>query len=809
MLRSYLKIAWRNFLNLKTFGIINLVGLTAGTVCSLAILLYVQSQFGFEKHFDNHEHIYKVTTFINNRGEFPDSELISASPAIGPALVEDFDEVLRQARVVSMGGEFLFKPEGSTKSFFESNSYLVDSTFFELFNFPLLEGDLKTALKEPRSLVLSSGLAEKLFGKGNSALGKEVELTNEDGEMLTTVTAVFDENAGPTHLTPNFMLSMASTGMGNFVLSNNGWAGNNFVHTYIELSPETNPDDLAAKLPEFLQSHGAEQLKAGNMDKTLGLFPIKDVNLKSSHYSFAIGKVSDINYLYLLIAIGFFIQLMACINYINLTTAQALRRAKEIGVRKVNGASSQSLMYQFVIESIFFALFAVIISLPILILSLSYLNQLFDSSLVSEDVLSLQMLITTLILGFVTGIFSGAYPAFYLGMIDITKVFKAKSKSARSTFSLRNGLVVFQFSMVFLLVYAVSVVSQQLSHLNEKDTGFSKDQKLVIPMKTAATSENYNSLKTEFESLAQVNEVTACKFYPSQNIWFDNKIFKKGTSVSEGKVVQLNLARENFFETMGIKLLAGRTIHENDSNQMVVNETFLRDFGIAQEEAVGTLFEQWSSNGEPRPAWEIVGVIQDYNYLSLKNEILPVATFYDKDLSNVVVSFNGENPSDLIAEMEKTWLAVNPETPFEFTFLDEDMSKVYGEEIRLKKVAYTFTGLAILISLLGIWGLVSFNLDQRTKEIGVRKVLGASVTELAQLLSKEFIVLVVISILIGAPLAYFAMDSWLSEFAYKIDNTNLLLIGSALVTLLVAMVTVIYKTTNAANANPINSIMKD
>jgi len=809
MLKNYIKIAWRNFTNLKSFGVINLIGLTAGTVCSLAILLYVQSQFGYETQFDKYEQIYKVTTFINNRGEFPDSRLISASPAIGPGLVEDFDEVVGQARVVSMGGEFLFKPEGSTQSFFESNSYLVDSTFFDLFDFTLVEGDLKTALREPRSLVISSKLAEKLFGKGNSALGKQIQLTNSDDDLSVKVTAVFDEKAGNSHLQPNFLLSMSSTGMGNFVLTNDGWAGNNFVHTYVELGPQTDPEALVKKLPDFLQRHGSEQLKAGNMDKTLGLFPIKDVNLRSAEYSFPLGKISDVKYLYILIAIGLFIQLMACVNYINLTTAQGLRRAKEIGVRKVNGASSQSLMLQFVIESIFFSLLAVVIAIPILILALPYLNQLFDSSLVSQDVLSLNMLISILVVGFTTGIISGAYPAFYLGMINVNKVFKVKSQASRTSFSLRNGLVVFQFAMVFLLIYAVSVVSQQLAHLNEKDAGFSKNQKLVIPLKTATTSANYAALKAEFESLSQVNSVTACEFYPSQNIWYDNKIFKKGTSVSEGKVVQLNMARENFFETMGIALLEGRTIAETDSNQMVVNEAFLKTFGIAQEEAVGTFFDQWDSNGDVRPAWEIVGVIQDYNYLSLKREILPVATFYNSQLSNAVVDFNAMNSIEVLEAIESGWQTINPGVPFEYSFLDEEMAKVYEGEVRLKKVASTFTGLAILISLLGIWGLVSYSLDQRTKEIGVRKVLGASVPELSRMLSKEFIILVAISVLIGAPLAYLAMDSWLSGFAYKIENTNILLILSAILTLFVSMITVIYKTINAANANPIDSIMKD
>ena len=809
MLKNYFKIAWRNFINLKSFGIINLIGLTAGTICSLAILLYVQSQFGFEQQFDNFENIYKVTTFINNRGEFPDAELISASPSIGPGLAEDFDEVLRQTRVVSMGGEYLFTPEDSDQSYFESNSYLVDSTFFDVFNFSLIEGNSKSALKEPRSLVLSSELAEKLFGKGNSVVGKQVQLTNGEDDLSAKVTAVFDENKGNTQLNPNFLLSMSSTGLGNFVLTNNGWAGNNFVHTYIQLRPDTNPEDLVKMLPDFLQRHGAEQLKAGNMDKTLGLFPIKDINLKATNFGPHLGKISDIKYLYVLIAIGLFIQLMACINYINLTTAQGMRRAKEIGVRKVNGASSNSLMLQFITESIFFSLLAVLFAIPILILTLPYLNQLFDSSLVIQDIMTFKMLVSIFLVGFITGVISGAYPAFYLGMINVNKVFKIKSQSSKSSFSLRNGLVVFQFAMVFLLIYAVSVVSQQLTHLNERDAGFSKNQKLVIPLKTASASGNYEMLKTEFEALAQVNSVSACEFYPSQNIWYDNKIFKKGTSVSEGKVVQLNMARENFFETMGIKLLEGRSIAENDSNQMVVNETFLRTFGIAQEDAVGTLFEQWSANGEVKEPWEIVGVIQDYNYLSLKSEILPVATFYNTQLSNAVVSFNAENSTELLATIDKNWQAINPGVPFEYSFLDEDMAKVYADEVRLKKVAFTFTSLAILISLLGIWGLVSYSLDQRTKEIGVRKVLGASVSELTQLLSREFIILVAISIVIGAPLAYLAMDSWLSGFAYKIDSTTFLLITSAVLTLFVSLITVIYKTINAASANPIDSIMKE
>ncbi len=809
MLKNHLKIAWRNLINLKSFGLINLLGLVAGTACSLAIMLFVLSQFGFEEHFDDHDRIFKVTTFINHPGDQPDANLVSAGPPIGPGLASDFEEVITQTRVVNMGGEFLLEPTDSEDTFFESDHYLVDSTFFDVFSYQLLEGDLNTALDRPGSLVLSASLAEKLFGKGNSALGKEIQMSSEGDNFLGEVTGVFDDSEKKTHLRPNYLISMPSTGLGNFVLTYQGWAGNNFVHTYVKLAEGTSPQALEGSLADFLKRNAAEELKMAEMDKTLGLIPLTDINLKTSDYSFPLGKISDISYIYMLIAIGFFIQLMACINYINLTTAQATRRAKEIGVRKVNGATGDALMAQFGVESLLTSVLAVFIALPIVAVLLPFINQLFDSNLISSDLWSPAMIGSILGLGLITGLISGAYPAFFLSMIDPSRIFKSELKERSKGFTLRNSLVVFQFAMVFILVYGVAVVSQQLSHLNNVDVGFSKNQKLVIPMKTETVSASYENLKNEFEQLSLVDEVSATQFYPSQNIWFDNKIYKRGTDIAEGVVVQVNYAKGNFFEAMDIELLQGRTMVDTDSNRMVVNEKFLDVFNIPQEEAIGYIFEQWSSDGSPRDSWEVIGVISDYNYLSLKSEILPVATFYGDELANLIVSFNGENEHEVLASISGIWEEVLPGIPFQYSFLDEDLRKTYAEEQRLEKVAYTFTGLAILISLLGIWGLISFSLDRRTKEIGLRKVLGASVPELAGLLSKDFVLLVLFSILLATPIAIYAMSSWLDEFAYKIDRTYILLIGSAVLTMVVCLITVIYKTSLAAMANPINSIKKD
>jgi putative ABC transport system permease protein len=598
----------------------------------------VQNQFGYEEQFTDYENIYKVSTNnLNGNSGVSDALLISAGPPIGPTMVKDYEEVTTQARVVYMGGEFLMKPENSEKAFFQSEGYLVDSTFFDIFDVPLVEGNYKTALERPNSLILSAELSSKLFGNGNSPLGKQVQLTGNGDDVSMTVSGVFDLSNNKTHLQPNYLMSMGSTGMGSYVLTANEWNGNNFVHTYVKINPNTDPEALKAKFPAMLETYGAEQLKAANKTKVLDLIPITDVHLKTTEYEFPLSKNSDIKFVYMLLAIAFFIQLMACVNYINLTTAQATRRAKEIGVRKVNGAASKSLMYQFITESVVMSVLAVLLALPVILLLLPYINQLFNSAFVVTDVFSLLMLFSMLALGTVTGLLSGAYPAFYLAMIDPLKVMKKGFKSGDKTFSLRNGLVVFQFAMVFLLIYAVAVISQQLTHLSNSDKGFSENQKLVIPLKTTASQESYSTLKTQLEKMASVNAVTASEFYPSQNIWYDQKLYKQGETIDEGVVIHNNLARENFFETMGITLLEGRSISATDTSQMVVNETFLRQFNINIDEAVGTIMNrQPRGDGTLRDPYEIVGVIQDYNFQSLRDEVLPVATFYDNELSNMI-----------------------------------------------------------------------------------------------------------------------------------------------------------------------------
>lgn len=805
MLRNYLKIAWRNLLKMKSYSLVNLLGLTVGTLSCLAIMLYVQSQFGYEKDFKNANLIYGVTTEIKSNGEGLDFNSMTASPNIGPALQQAFEEIESQTRVINFAGnnEFLLEPDHSDLAFFESDGYLVDSSFLDFFDFNLLEGNPATALNSPDKIVLSSSLAKKLFGVKTSALGKSINLSGNGEKLTAQVTGVFDEKI-KSHLKPNYLLNIRSTGLGQYVFNSDELVVNNFVNTYIKVNSHTSSDILASKLPSFLEVNAAERLKEFNMEKALGLVPIAEIHLKTADKDNHVAPVSDMNYIYLLLAIAFFIQLMACVNYINLTTAQAEKRAKEIGVRKVNGAASGSLTTQFMIESVLYSFLAVILTIPLLILFLPFINTLLDSQLQNVDVLTLKMSGIMLSLWLVTGFLSGAYPALYLSLMNPLKILKKGFKSTKGALWMRNGLVVFQFVMVFTLIYCVSVVSRQISHLNNSDLGFSKEQKLIIPLKTDEAMNSYEVLSNRLKALSHVKDVSGSTHYPSQNILQDRKMYKRGESVEQGILSRYNETRENFFDVMDIEILAGRRPSVTDSMQMLVNESFLRAFNISLNDAVGQyiIFSGEESSGSR----EIVGVFSDYNFSSLRDEVVPVVSVYYENVSNLILSYQSDDPKETLSQIRSVWEETNANVPFEYRFLDEELGRLYEAEVRLNKVSGTFATLAILLSLLGTWGLVSFKTQQRFKEIGVRKVLGASVGEITRLLSKEFFILVGLSILVGIPVGVYSMNSWLDNYTYRIDNTTGLIAFSALLTLLVCLLSVIYKTILAARANPINSI---
>lgn len=806
MFRNYLKTAWRNIWKNKSFSFINILGLTAGTVCCLYIILYVTQQQGYDKHHHDASSLFRIRTVIEPRNGDNGFNSACTSPPIAMTMKQDFPEVMAATRIQYFRdqGDYLLNLPGNDNSFYEPKGYLADSTFFQVFDYKFLEGSPLHSLDEPYTVILSSAVARKLFGTAK-ALNEQINISNRDNSHAYKVTGVFDETWGRSHLQPHFIMNMNSGGMGQFVRSVQEWGGQNFIFSYVRLNPNADVNALQAKLPAFLQKYGAADLKEMNMVKHLYLQPVTDIHLHSKGILNQIDKTSDAGFLYLLLTIAFFIQLIACINFINLTTARSMRRAREIGVRKVVGADKKSLVAQFLGESVMISFLSVFLAVPIVLLLLPYLNTLTESSFTADAMKNINVILIITGLGLVTGLLAGIYPALYLSGFRPVIVLKSTFRLRASSNFLRKGLVVFQFVIAIVLIISVIIISRQVDFMQSRDLGFSPAQRIVLPLKEDRAQQQFNALRDDVSRLKSVSNVAGCRYYPSRLVLNDFRLYKTGGNMSTSQLVQVNRVDENYFKTMGVRLLAGRNLGLADtSNQVIVNEATIRKLEISKEDAVGQhLFAEYDGS---REEYTIVGLVNDYNFNSLKQEIRPLINFYSNRPSYMVVEANTNEYRSLIADLGSAWKKSVAGLPFEYSFLDEDIQQQYKDENTLKKISNSFTVLAILISCLGLFGLAMFTAQQRVKEIGVRKVLGASVAGITFMLSMDFLKLVFISILIASPIAWWVMDKWLADFAYRTPITWWIFLLAGILALLIALITVSFQAVKAAIANPVRSL---
>ncbi|NMH88904.1 ABC transporter permease [Flavivirga algicola] len=807
MIRNYFKIAWRNLIKDKLQTSINLLGLTIGMVSCLAILVYVVAQFGYDTHYENADSIYRLRTKIKTiKNNSINSDWACASPPIAPAMKEDFPEVSEVCRIVYFGKDnaSLLRVDGDEESYYESGGYVADSTFFKLFDYPLIEGN-KNALNAPNTVVLSSKLAKKLF-KNEDALNKTLLIGNRDFEAKYTVTGVFNEDNGKTHLNPNYIICMQSQGVGNFVINAQNFATHNFVYSYIKLKEDTNAANLEKKLPAFLNNRGSKHIEAMGFEKTLLLQPLKDIHLHSKGISSQIETVSNIENLYVMLILGGIILLVACINFINLSTARTSKRAKEIGVRKVIGASKASLARQFLSESLLLSLFAVIISIPIVILLLPFINDITQGDLALSHIFNIKILACFIVLGIFTGLMAGAYPAIILSAIKPVKVLKGVFNLQPNNGNLRKGLVVFQFVVSITLVIAVTIVTQQLKYAQNIDMGFDKENLITINLGSSEAITKFEPLREKISTIPGVSGVSGSNNYPSLPVRNDMGFHLPGQDPTNQTLIYVNGARENYFNTVGTKILSGRGLQAGDNIQskVIVNEATLKAFNIPLESAVSSKIVG-INNGQPNE-FEIVGVIEDYLFASLKETINPMVILYDNTPDWLITKTESADLQSLLTQLEDAWKSVNPNTPFVYTFVDEEVAKLFKEEQRLGKISSLFTFLAILISCLGLFGLVSFIAEQKKKEIGIRKVLGASIQTVVQLMTKDYIILVMIAFIIATPLAYYLMQQWLEDFQYRIEIKWWVFLLAGVATLMITLLTVGVQSVKSAIANPIKSL---
>ncbi len=800
MFKNYFKTAWRFLLKNKGFSFLNIIGLTIGTLCCLYIVLYIKDQYSYDKQHNDAKDIYRVVTLTNLSGDT--HNMSTCSPPIAPALKNDFPEVSEFTRIVPTLSSDNHLLRYKEKSFYNEDAFLVDSTFFNVFNFHFNYGNAASALTEPNSIVLLKPVADKLFNKENP-IGKVITIEDADGKNDFKVTGVIDESLGKSNIHASMFIRINANGYGGFVLTNTTWSGNNFTYTYIKLKPGTTAAALEKKLPAFLNKYGGDQLKNLGMQKQLHLQAITSIHTSEAHDHEMTPTVSS-SFLNILILIAALIQIIACINFMNLSTAKASGRAKEVGVRKVIGAEKSTLRIQFLTESFLLSLLSVVIALPLLIITLPYLNQITHADILLSSLSDYKIWLLLCGIIVVTSFLAGSYPAFYLSAFQAIKVIKGNFTNHVSAAGIRRSLVVFQFVLSIVLISSIIIIYSQLNYIKNKDLGFDKNQKLIFSFYTDNAKSKMQAFANDLKEMPEVKALSLADNYMGQAHYHDWIVYLPGGNLATG-IDQANLSSdENFVKATGIKIISGRDFRFHDSDKVLINETLMKRLGLNPQNAPSSKL----LTGDER-SYEVAGVMKDFNYSSLRDNINPFMIICEPkrdDIHDVIVNVNSSNYKTLLGKMETVWRKDLPSEPFQYSFLDAEVQQQYQSEITFSNILNSFTLMAILISCLGLFGLAAFSAEQRRKEIGVRKVLGASVGGLVQLLSKDFLKLVGISIIISTPVAWWIMNKWLQSFAYRINISWWMFALAGCIAIFIALVTVSFQSIKAAIANPVKSL---
>lgn len=806
MLRNYLKIAFRNLLKHKGFTFINIAGLSLGLTSFLVIALYVQDELGYDRFHQKADRIYRVSRYFKSSDGQISLRLGAIAPAFFPHFKNDFPEVEQITSLLENEG-IMQLPDNPEKKYAEVRLFFAEGNVFKVFDFKLLEGNADKALQEPFTVVLSKPIAEKYFGTV-SPVGKLVKFNNQ---FDFRVTGVYEPLPGQSHFHPNVLLSATSLNderIYGIERMRQDWGGNNFA-TYFLLPPNYDPAKLEKAFPAFQDKHLPEHSgMKGSKYSELHLTKLLDIHLYS-HLDSEIEPGGDIKYVYVFSAIALFILLIACINYMNLATARSASRAKEVGMRKVVGALRQQLMGQFLSESLLVTLFALVLALLATILFIPTLNQFTNKTLSIAQLFNGQFLLIAASAVLLTGLAAGSYPAFFLTSYQPIQVLKGSIVNAIKNGRLRQVLVITQFVIACALIICTSVVYNQLDFMMNQKTGYKKEQILVLSG-VRSTDADIETVKQQLKLHAGINNVTHSSRVPTIRL-----LDSMGASVAKGdtttpvKTEIKGLATDyDFNATYEIKLAAGRDFSRNfgaDTTNFILNETAVKAIGWKNNEAaIGQRFKYGNLDGQ------VVGVVKDFYFESLHQKIAPMVMFMgSRWRSRLSVSAKTGDLPSAIAHVEKVWKQFFPNTPFEYTFLDERFNDQYQAEQKQRTLFLIFAAISIFISCLGLFALATYTAEQRAKEIGIRKVMGASVSSVVTLLSKDFIKLVIVALVIASPIAWYAMSLWLNDFAYRIDIPWWVFVVTAILAIGIAFLTVSFQAIKAALMNPVKSLKSE
>ncbi|MES1215877.1 MAG: FtsX-like permease family protein [Bacteroidota bacterium] len=808
MLRNFLKIAVRNLLKHRFISFINLFGLTVGLTCCLLITTYILNELSFDKYNKNADNIYRVTRSFNNDNGVVSLTLSTISPPFGYYFPSEFPQIKKMTRLMDYGGAMPARYKD--KIFNQRGLFFADENLFDVFSVKVFKGNPQTALTDPFSIMLTEENAKKYFGD-EDPMNKVIRFNSQFDCKVTGIYKAFPSNA---HMHPGVLLSFNtlkdSAVYGEKNLQTN-W-GNNSFFTYLLLPENYKPETLVSLFPAFLDKHNdIYPGKTASKLTKLGLQKLTDIHLKS-HTDYEAEANGDMSRVYIFSAIALFILLIACINYMNLSTARSALRAKEIGIRKVIGARKKELVTQFLGESVMICLVAIIIAAVLTWLTIPWLNKVSGQELSFSTLLQVKIIIPLLLTPFIIGIISGLYPALFMSSFQPVKTLKGLFKVGGGSISFRKVLVVAQFAIGIILIITTFIVFQQLHYIQSKSLGFDKDR-IVTMNYTNEVSKQYESFRTELLQNSAFKDVSRSSRIPSGRL-LDNM----GASAMNGDSLQpvvTDIKYVNtdydFASTFGMQLASGRYFARNygtDTLNYVLNQSAVKAIGWkTDEEAVGKGFKYGGVSGH------IIGVLKDFHFESMHQPIVPMVFIMlppsNTYFNNLSVKIGGGNTSAAMSAMERTWKKYFPETPFEYTFLDDNFDKLYQSEQRQATIFTSFACIAIFIACLGLFGLSAFAISQRVKEIGVRKVLGANTSTIVGLLSKDFLKLVAVAAIIAFPIAWYAMNSWLKDFAYRISIQWWVFIVAGLVAGLIAFVTVSFQAIKAALANPVKSLRSE
>jgi putative ABC transport system permease protein len=803
MFKNYFKIAFRNLWRNKAFSTINIFGLAIGIATCLIIMLFVQNELSYDRYNTKADQMVRVVF----RGTVDGQKMKEANvmPPVAKTLLANYPEIKQATRLRKDGSQFISYGD---KSFKEDGLAFVDPNFFEVFTLPLIEGNSSSALSQPNSIVITKAIANKYFGN-EAPLGKVLMIKGAPtGFKVTGVINKVPENS---HFHFDFFESMENVPdakSASFMTSN--------YNTYLVLQKGYDYKKLQAKLPEFVDRYIGPQLQQGmgiSIDQfrkngnDIGLYLqlLTDIHLHSD-FTNDLEPKGDIRYVYIFSAIAFFMLLIACINFMNLSTAGASKRAREVGIRKVLGSMRMQLVRQFLTESILLSALALLVALVFVKIALPFFNRFSGKELSLLLAGNLWLLPFLLLLIFIPGIFAGSYPAFFLSSFKPVMVLKGKFSSGRKTLGLRSGLVVFQFFISILLIAGTTVVYRQLSFIQQIKLGYDKSQVIILP-EAYLLQNNQQSFYNQLLQESRVENVSVSGYIPAGSTYGNNFFIYPGNNISAMLKTLRYDVDYNYLATLGMKMDYGRYFSKDfgtDSTGIILNETAARAFGW-NNNALNKIVSTKDNDGK-QSSYHVIGVVKDFHFKSMHELISPLVMVLGNGAGTMIVKAKTKDIAGLLTTMKNDWAALSPEGPMNYSFLDDRVQQTYEAEQKMGGILAIFAGLTIFVACLGLFGLVTFTAEQRTKEIGIRKVLGASVPSIFQLLSKEFLKLVVIAMLVATPVAWVVMNHWLQDFAYRIHITWRIFALAGCVAIFIALLTVSFQAIKAAIANPVKSL---